>query len=105
MAIMIPNIISNLTHGPRTRIYPLEVRKLPTGARGHIEFDMEKCIFCSLCMKRCPADAIIVDRKGKTLTFAPLRCIVCEACIEGCAKDAITLYEQWRPPVTEIPQS
>jgi len=72
------------------------------GARGHIEFDMEKCIFCSLCAKRCPADAITVDRKGKTLTFAPLRCIVCEACMEGCAKDAIELFAQWRSPVTVV---
>jgi len=102
MATMIPNVISNLTRRPQTRLYPFEVRQPPLGARGHIDFDMEKCIFCSLCAKRCPADAIKVDRKGKTLTFEPLRCIVCEACIEGCAKDAITLYEQWRSPVTEL---
>lgn len=102
MAIMIPNLIKNLTHRPRTRLYPQEVRQLPLGARGHIEFDMEKCIFCSLCAKCCPADAIIVDRKGKSLTFAPLRCIVCEACIEGCAKDAIDIFEQWRAPVTVV---
>jgi len=102
MAIMIPNVISNLTHRPRTRMYPVEVRQPPMGARGHIEFDMEKCIFCSLCAKRCPADAITVDRKGKTLTFAPLRCIVCEACMEGCAKDAIELFAQWRSPVTVV---
>ncbi len=102
MAIMIPNVIKNLTHRPRTRLYPLEVRQLPVGARGHIEFDMEKCIFCSLCVKRCPADAIQVDRKSKKLTFAPLRCIVCEACIDGCAKDAIILFAQWRPPVTAV---
>lgn len=102
MAIMIPNLIKNLTHRPRTRMYPVEVRKLPAGARGHIEFDMEKCIFCSLCAQRCPSDAITVDRKGKTLSFAPLRCIVCEACVEGCAKDAIAMFAQWRPPVTAV---
>jgi len=101
MAIMIPNVIKNLTHHPKTRLYPIEVRQLPLGARGHIEFDMTKCIFCTLCEKRCPADAIKVDRKGKTLTFEPLRCIVCEACIEGCAKNAIEMNEQWRSPVTD----
>jgi formate hydrogenlyase subunit 6/NADH:ubiquinone oxidoreductase subunit I len=101
MATMFINVINNLTRRPRTRLYPLEIRQLPVGVRGHIEFNMEKCIFCTLCEKRCPADAIKVDRKGKILTFEPLRCIVCEACIEGCAKDAITLYEQWRSPVRD----
>lgn len=101
MATMIPNVLKNLTHRARTRLYPAEVRQLPPRVRGHIEFNMEKCIFCTLCEKRCPAGAIKVDRKGKTLTFEPLRCIVCEACIEGCAKDAIELFEQWRSPVTK----
>lgn len=101
MANMILNVMNNLTHRPKTRLYPLEIRQLPARVRGHIEFDMEKCVFCTLCEKRCPADAIKVDRKGKTLTFEPLRCIVCEACAEGCAKDAITVLEQWRSPATE----
>jgi len=99
MAIMIPNVIKNFTHRPRTRLYPIEVRQLPLGVRGHIEFDMEKCIFCSICAKRCPSDAIVVDRKAKTLTFDPLRCIVCEACVEGCTKDSISMFEKWRSPV------
>jgi len=102
MATMLFNVINNLTQRPRTRLYPVEIRQLPLGARGHIEFDMDKCIFCTLCEKRCPADAIKVDRKGKTLTFEPLRCIVCEACIEGCAKDAIELFAQWCYPVTDL---
>lgn len=100
MASMIPNVISNLTHHPRTRLYPYEVRNLPARARGHIEFDMDKCILCGLCAKKCPADAIKVDRKEKTLTFSPLQCIVCGVCVQGCVKGAAELYEQWGSPVT-----
>lgn len=102
MAKMISTVIKNLGSRPRTRLYPAVERQLPPNTRGHIDFDMEKCIFCTLCAKRCPADAIVVDRKGKTLDFNPFRCIVCEYCLEGCAKDAITLCEQWRTPEKEM---
>lgn len=87
---------------PRTRLYPFEERQLPVASRGHIEFNMGKCIFCTLCAKRCPADAIVVDRKGKILVFDPFRCIVCEYCLEGCSKDAIALFEKWRAPATAV---
>jgi Formate hydrogenlyase subunit 6/NADH:ubiquinone oxidoreductase 23 kD subunit (chain I) len=100
MAIMIPTLIKNITSRPKTRLYPAEERTLFPGSRGHIEFDSEKCIFCSLCEKRCPAKAIVVDRKTKTLVFYPFRCIVCEACTEACTKSAITLKEKWRSPAT-----
>ncbi|MEN6351346.1 MAG: 4Fe-4S binding protein [Syntrophomonas sp.] len=102
MAAIISTVFKNLSSRPRTRMYPFEERQLPMGSRGHIEFDMSKCVFCTLCAKRCPADAIHVDRKGKTLEFNPFRCIVCEFCLEGCAKDAISLFQLWRAPVTEM---
>lgn len=102
MATMFSTIVKNLNHGPRTRLYPAEKRELPAGCRGHIEWDMEKCVFCTLCAKRCPANAISVDRKGKTLVFNPFRCIVCESCLEGCAKDAISLFEHWRAPAAGL---
>jgi ech hydrogenase subunit F len=102
MAKMFSTVMSNLTHCPKTRLYPLEERQLPPGTRGQIEFDMTKCIFCSLCAKRCPADAITVDRKGKTLVFNPFRCIICKSCLEGCPKDVISLFSHWRAPVTAL---
>ncbi|HWP96924.1 MAG TPA: 4Fe-4S dicluster domain-containing protein [Syntrophomonadaceae bacterium] len=102
MATMISTVIKNLKSRPRTRLYPAEERQLPAASRGHIEFDMRKCIFCTLCAKRCPADAITVDRKGKTLVFDPFRCIVCEFCLEGCAKEAISLLKQWSSPAAVL---
>ncbi len=102
MATMIPNVIQNIFRRPQTRLYPLEVRKLPVGTRGHIDFDISQCSLCTLCSKRCPADAISVDRKSKTITFSPLQCIACGVCVQDCAKGAVKMYEQWSVPVTEI---
>jgi ech hydrogenase subunit F len=98
MAVMLPTIMKNLFSKPETRLYPVEERTLYPNARGHIEFYSDKCSFCTLCAKRCPADAIKVDRANKTLTFQPFRCIVCVACIEGCPKSAIGLVEKWHTP-------
>lgn len=98
MAVMLPTIMKNLFSKPETRLYPAEERILYPQTRGHIEFYSDKCIFCTLCAKRCPADAIKVDRAGKTLTFQPFRCIVCAACVEGCPQGAIGLVEKWRTP-------
>lgn len=108
MAVMLPTIMKNLFSRPETRLYPAEVRESFPHARGHIEFDEEKCSFCTLCAKKCPAAAISVNRADKTWTLEPFRCIVCEACIEGCPKDAIKLVEKWRTPAysknTEVHQ-
>lgn len=101
MAIMIPTVLRNCTRRPKTRLYPVEERQLFPKTRGQIKFELDKCIFCTLCAKRCPTNAISVDRKEKILVFDPFRCIVCEACIEGCAKDAFTLVEKWRSPNTQ----
>jgi ech hydrogenase subunit F len=98
MAVMFPNIMKNLFSRPQTRLYPAEERVLSPNTRGHIEFDVDKCSFCTLCAKKCPAAAIKVDRANKVWTLDTFRCIVCSVCVEDCPKDAIQMIEKWRPP-------
>jgi ech hydrogenase subunit F len=98
MAVMLPNIMKNLFSRPETRLYPAEERILYPHTRGHIEFDADKCNYCTLCSKKCPADAIKVDRANKTWILDSYRCIVCAACVEDCPKEAIQMIEQWRTP-------
>ena len=50
----------------------------------------DKCIFCSLCAKGCPQDAITVDRKAKTWAVDLEKCVQCGKCISKCPKKALS---------------
>ena len=47
-----------------TLLYPQEKLTAPERLRGHIVNDMDVCICCGMCARRCPAGALAVDRKG-----------------------------------------
>jgi ech hydrogenase subunit F len=99
MARMLSTIFNNLFGGPATRLYPFKDLREPFDrARGHIEFDDDKCILCGNCVRRCPAVAVEINKDTEELTFYPARCIVCEACVESCKQLAITTKPKWRAP-------
>ncbi|MEW6263801.1 MAG: 4Fe-4S binding protein [Thermodesulfobacteriota bacterium] len=97
MFTMIGTILRNLTGGPVTRPYPYKVREPMAGARGHLLLDPETCSYCTLCEKRCPANAIVVSRDPKSVTLDPYRCIVCAYCVEICPKKSLSLDPRHRP--------
>jgi len=49
---------------------------------------IDKCIGCSVCMKICPANAIVGER-SKVHKVIPERCIDCGACGRVCPQEAI----------------
>lgn len=103
MPRMLPNIIRNVFSSPATRKYPFETREPFTGSRGKIVFKSENCTCCGACARRCPAEAITVDREKRQLTFKVAHCIICEACIEACPKNDIVLDFKWRAPYYSKP--
>ncbi|MBR4427159.1 MAG: 4Fe-4S binding protein, partial [Spirochaetales bacterium] len=50
----------------------------------------DSCVFCGLCAKACPADAIEVDRKAKSWKVDTDECIKCGACIDKCPKGSLS---------------
>ena len=53
--------------------------------------DESRCVHCTLCAKKCPADALTVDRAAKTWTLDEDKCIGCGTCAEACPKNAIVI--------------
>ena len=83
--------VRNLFSRPVTRRYPAEVRARPPGARGRVSMDISACVFCGLCARRCPCEAIVVSKTEKTVAFEHLRCISCGSCVDACNKDSLAL--------------
>lgn len=53
--------------------------------------DPSRCVYCTLCAKKCPAGALTVDRANKTWTLDEDKCVACGTCAEACPKNCIIM--------------
>ena len=60
---------------------------------GKITCDLDGCIFCGLCMRNCPKEAITVDRKEKKWEINYDECIKCGICIGKCPKKVLSFQD------------
>jgi formate hydrogenlyase subunit 6/NADH:ubiquinone oxidoreductase subunit I/CBS domain-containing protein len=94
------NTLKNLFSKPATRLYPAVPAALAEDTRGRIVYQMDKCIFCGLCERRCPTNAITMDKANKRQIVSRARCIACGVCVENCPTDAIDMRREYAPPST-----
>ena len=85
---------------PATRLYPVEKRPVFEHTRGRIDIDIDACVFCNMCAKKCPTDAILVVRKEKSWQIDHLACVLCGHCVEVCPKDCLVQKNITAPPMT-----
>ena len=76
---------------PVTSRYPFEPRSVIAGSRGRLAFKKEHCVFCSVCAKKCPTGALMVNRLHKKWGVDRLKCISCGYCVEICPKKSLEL--------------
>ena len=95
---LLRNIFQNLFGTPATRMYPFTKRTPPEGARGHITMNPDVCVYCGICGKKCPSNAIVTEREPKSWTLDPYKCIVCNVCVEVCPKKCIYMSTEHRSP-------
>jgi|WetSurMetagenome_2_1015567.scaffolds.fasta_scaffold00055_57 ech hydrogenase subunit F len=86
---------------PATRLYPFEKRPFFKATRGAVAIEIEKCILCGICQKRCPTDAIIVTKAAGDWQINRLRCISCGACVDACPKKCLRLENAYSPAVVQ----
>ena len=53
--------------------------------------DPAKCVYCTICARKCPAGALTVDRAAKTWTLDEDVCVGCGTCAAACPKNAIIM--------------
>lgn len=93
-------ITRNLFKSPATRKYPFTKRSNYSNTRGKIDIQIENCIHCSICQKRCPTGAITVNRTDKEWTIDPFGCISCGYCIDVCPTKCLSMNNQYSPPAS-----
>lgn len=97
MANMLQLITRNLFSKKKTRLFPITAeRPAFERSRGRIVLNSDTCILCSICARRCPADAITVDRKTGKWELNAFRCIICGECAAVCPKKSITMNNDRR---------
>ncbi len=74
---------------------PTKAAPKKEGAEGAADNDGDlvcddSCIFCGICVKVCPADALKVDRKEKLWEVDKEACVKCGVCIEKCPKKSLS---------------
>jgi len=92
--------MSNLFKKPATKMYPNVQPTYTPMTKGHIENDIEACSLCGVCAKRCPSNAIVVDKPNRVWSVNPFACIQCDNCVRACPKHCITMEIQYTSPST-----
>lgn len=98
MLDFIPVVIKNAFSKPATRNYPAVKRMPCKGQKGHIVIDIDNCIFCGMCTRKCPVGALKVDRVKRTWEIDRFQCVMCAACSESCPKKCLTVGVEYTPP-------
>ncbi|MCJ2164476.1 MULTISPECIES: 4Fe-4S binding protein [unclassified Pseudodesulfovibrio] len=94
-----PTVIKNLLKKPATRNYPFVVREPFPNFRGELVIDIEKCIFCGMCERKCPSQCITVDKQAGTWQCDPHACISCGYCRDNCPTKCLTMNDTHRKPM------
>lgn len=91
-------LIKNFIHGPSTILYPLNKKDTYDNTRGKVENTISDCIFCGMCQRRCPAEAIVVDKLTSTWSIDRFKCIQCNYCVEVCPKKCLSMNSHYTDP-------
>lgn len=95
---MTKTLLKSIFHGPYTTKYPLAKKKNYERTRGKIEINIGECIYCGICERRCPTEAIKIEKENKKWSIQRLQCIQCGYCVEGCPKKCLSMNTQYSAP-------
>lgn len=85
---------------PATILYPAQAAKRTPITRGHIIFDGSKCISCSICQRKCPAQAIVLNKEAKSWQIDRFRCVMCSSCVDTCPSKCLSMDPVYTAPAS-----
>lgn len=94
-------VLRSLFKKPATLMYPVVQREWQERTRGHIEIDVNSCILCGICSRKCPADAIVVDKTTRKWTIERMACVQCGNCADYCPKHCLSMEKLYTEPGPE----
>jgi ech hydrogenase subunit F len=94
-------VLRSLFSKPSTAMYPIKKREFYERTRGCVTNEIDNCIFCGLCSRKCPTGALTVSRDQKQWTIDRFRCILCGECVTACPKKCLNMENPYATPVTE----
>ena len=100
MIKMAKTIFRNIFHKPATKMYPVKPREYFKNTRGSIRIEINSCIFCGICQRKCPTNAINVVKDKKEWEISRMKCISCSACVEACPKKCLFMENKYTSPGT-----
>jgi formate hydrogenlyase subunit 6/NADH:ubiquinone oxidoreductase subunit I len=51
-------------------------------------------------VRKCPSQALVVNKEAKTWQIDRLRCVVCNSCVDTCPVKCLFMDTQYSAPVT-----
>ena len=97
---MAKTILGSLVKKPATLMYPVVPRQYGDSTRGHVVSDIESCIFCGICVRKCPTNALSIDKEAKQWVINRMSCIQCSCCVEVCPKKCLLMENTYTTPAT-----
>ena len=91
-------VLKNMATPPATRKYPFKVRDPFEDYRGELVNNIDECIFCGMCARKCPSQCITVTKKEGLWTCDPYACVYCGICVETCPTDCLSHEKAYRQP-------
>ena len=90
--------LRNLFKQPATKMYPVVAPTYTKMTKGHVVNDIDTCILCGICEKRCPTYAIHVSKPDRTWAIEHFACIQCMSCVRACPKKCMTMLPDYTKP-------
>lgn len=97
---MAKTVTKSIFKKPATLMYPERKRTYADITRGQISIEIDLCIFCGMCSRKCPTDAITVTKEKREWSIDRLYCITCGSCVEVCPKKCLHMETHYSPAVT-----